>query len=63
MTGSPSRAAVDSSGIAIRKQPSPVSVATTRPGHARWPPIAAGTLQPIDWLSTGLKNVRGRQTR
>src|SRR5262245_56631868 len=60
LTGSPARAAVDSSIADIRKQPSPVSTAVGRPGTAAWAPSAAGIDQPIAWLSVGLNYVRGR---
>ena len=52
---SPSRAAVATSIALIRKQPSPVRHTTWRSGRTRWAPMAAGTAQPIDWLSVGLK--------
>ena len=58
-TGNDSRAAVEISMADMRKQPSPVIVTTGLPGFTFWAPIAAGIDQPIDWLSVGLKYVRG----
>src|SRR5881227_2229077 len=60
LTGRHSRAAVEISIADIRKQPSPVTVTTCRPGSTRCAPSAAGIDQPMLWLSVGLKKVRGR---
>src|SRR5262245_65941270 len=60
-TGRPARAAVEISIADIKKQPSPVTVTTCRPGWTTCAPRAAGIDQPIDWLLVGLKKVRGWQ--